>query len=322
MSIYALKVDDGWAWLVHEWLKNGDGRFGWSYVETADLHELRNRIASGGWNSLDEEEKDCYYEPLLSLDCGDYVVYVNVPEWGRCTLAQATGKYFWRWADNDFNHRFPVDQDSVHSFETNDAMVPIALRARLKLRARCYRINAEDEFVGLLESLRHGGVPAPAISGDNLPGLTTEMKPVPATVMQKIRHLHGHGDLENLVEQVLRRVPGVRAVTRRGGTGSGADFVVDFELGSIPQLAQTLVVQVRSDPDTLTGPSAVGVVRGAFGAYDADMVLIVCAATNRDPEVESRLDRLREDTMKPLALLTGEELAAFLWRHGSDLLTG
>ena len=83
MSAYALKIDDGGSWLVHQSLKNGDGRFGWSYVETADLHDLRSRIATDGWNSLDDEEKDCYHELLLSLDCGDHVVYLNVPERGQ-----------------------------------------------------------------------------------------------------------------------------------------------------------------------------------------------------------------------------------------------
>ena len=47
MPVYALKVDDGWVWLVKESLRNGEGRFGWSYVETADLHALRHRIARG-----------------------------------------------------------------------------------------------------------------------------------------------------------------------------------------------------------------------------------------------------------------------------------
>ena len=40
----------------------------------------------------------------------------------------------------------------------------------------------------------------------------------------------------------------------------------------------------------------------------------------RDLAVERELDRLREDIMKPVALLVGDELAAFFLRHGSDLL--
>ena len=313
MPVYALKVDDGWSWLVHEALKNGEGRFGWSYVETANLHDLRSRIAGDGWNSLDEEERDCYQELLLSLKDGDYVVYVNVPEWGQCTLAAVTGPYLWRWADNDFNHRFPVDPDSVRSFHRNDPMVARPLRARLKLRGRCYRIHAEEEFATLAAALRRGVKPAPAVLTDNQRDL--------AAAAEKIRHMHPPTDLEHLVEQVFRRLPGIRSVTRQGGTeGLGTDLVVELEPGSIPQLAQTLVVQVRSDRGALGDPAAVADIRRAFGACGADMVLVVSAAATRDPLLERELDRLREAAMKPVAWLAGDELAAFFLRHGSDLL--
>ena len=321
MAVYALKVDGGWSWLVHKALKNGEGRFGWSYVETANLHDLRNRIAGGGWNSLDDEEQDCYQELLLSLNGGDYVVYVNVPEWGQCTLAEVTGPYFWRWADNDFNHRFPVDPDSVRSFHRNDPMVAPPLRARLKLRGRCYRLDAEEEFGGLAQALRRGMKPAPAALGDNLRDLADGLKPFLSTAAEKIRHMRPHTDLERLVEQVFRHLPGVRSVTRQGGTGGrGGDLVVELELGSIPQLVQTLVVQVRSDRGALGDPAAVADIRRAFGACGADMVLVVSAAATRDPLLERELDRLREAAMKPVAWLAGDELAAFFLRHGSDLL--
>lgn len=320
MAIYTLKVDDGWSWQVHESLKNGEGRFGWSYVETANLHELRNSIATTGWNSLTVEEKDCYQDLLLSLNCGDHVVYINVPEWGQCTLARVTGKYFWQWADNDFNHRFPVDPKSVHSFDRNDAMVSPALSARLKMRGRCYRIYAEEEFGRLVEALRHGVKPATRTLGDDLHDLTDEMKPCVSTVIEKIRHRPPNTDLESLVEQVFCRVPGVRSVTRQGEAGDrGADFIVELELGLIPELVQTLVVQVKSCLGTLRDPSVVDDIRRAFGAYDADMGLIVSTATSRDLAVERELDRLREDAMKPVALLIGDELAAFFLRYGSDL---
>ena len=320
MPTYALKVDDGWAWLVHEWLKGGDVRFGWSYVESANLHDLRHRIATDGWSSLDEEEKACYHDLLLSLDFGDYVVYVNVPEWGQCTLAEVTGPYFWQWADNDFNHRFPVDPDSVRTFQTNDDKVLPALRARLKLRPKCYRVHAEEEFGRLVEALHRDVRPAPGSPGDNPHGLTDEMKPSRSTVTEKIRRMRPHADLENLVERVLRRVPGVGSVVRQAAPGKrGADFVVEFAMGSIPELYQTLVIQVRPGQGALRHPAVVDDVRRAFGSCGADMVLIVSTTMARDPQVESGLDRLREETMKPVSLLMGDELAAFLMRHGGGL---
>ena len=318
MAVYALKVEAGWPWLIHYSLTQGEGRFGWSYVETADLHDLRNRITTDGWNSLSTDEKDCYQELLLSLKCGDHVVYVNVPVWGQCTLARVTGKYFWRWADNDFNHRFPVDPNSMRSFDRNGAMVAPGLSARLKLRGRCSLVCVEEDFERLLEALRHGGEPAPGRPGDNPHDLKDEMGRFPSTVAEKMANTRPNTALESLVEQVFHRVPGVRSVVRHGEAGDrGADLIVELEIGSIPGLVQTLAVRVTPYKGTLGDVSVVDDIRRAFAAYDADMALIVSLAMNRDPAVEREMDRLREDTMKPLALLIGDELAAFVSRHAA-----
>ena len=88
-------------------------------IETADLYNLRQ----SGWDSLTGEEQECYHDFLLNFKNGDYVIYINVPEWGRCTLAEVKGEYRFHYDDKDFNHRFPVDPKSVRSFDRNDAMV-------------------------------------------------------------------------------------------------------------------------------------------------------------------------------------------------------
>jgi hypothetical protein len=60
-------------------LKQGEGRFGWSYCPTANLRELKSKIDAAGWEAgLSAEEKDCYQGFLLDLKADDYVVYINV----------------------------------------------------------------------------------------------------------------------------------------------------------------------------------------------------------------------------------------------------
>src|SRR5208337_2174503 len=98
-------------------LKGGEGRFGWSYNENADLRKLAQRIQTAGWDSLSDDEKDCYQPFLLDIKAGDYVVYINIPDWGKCTVAKVTGSYEWRFDDDDFNHRFPVDPKFIHVFD-------------------------------------------------------------------------------------------------------------------------------------------------------------------------------------------------------------
>lgn len=151
-TIYALKGSSEWFDILPS-LQSGEGRFGWSYIESADLRELKKRVDEKGWDSLTEEEKDCYQVFLLDFKAGDYVVYINVPEW-KCTVAKVTGQYQWKFSDGDFNHRFPVDPSSVYVFDRNDASVHPALRSRLKLQGRWWRIYLKDEFAELLEVLK------------------------------------------------------------------------------------------------------------------------------------------------------------------------
>ena len=61
MTIYAMRSSDKEEYVdrVFDSLKGGEGRFGWSYEETANLWELRERIKRSGWDSLNGNEKDC-----------------------------------------------------------------------------------------------------------------------------------------------------------------------------------------------------------------------------------------------------------------------
>jgi hypothetical protein len=65
--IYALKGDPG-GFDILSFLRRGEGRFGWSYCSTADLHDLKSKIDASGWDSgLSAEEKDCYAScPILA----------------------------------------------------------------------------------------------------------------------------------------------------------------------------------------------------------------------------------------------------------------
>ena len=180
MNIYALRVSDdpGDVAKVHRSLSVGEGRFGWSWDRTADLRALQAVIDQDGWQSLTPDQQECYQGFLLLLHEGDYVVYVNVPEWGECTLARVTGSYEWRYEDRDFNHRFPVDPQSVATFHRNDAaLVHPALSRRLKLQGRWWRVYAESEFTRLLQSLGEPNHAQPKTPETNLRHLSRDFRP-------------------------------------------------------------------------------------------------------------------------------------------------
>lgn len=322
-TIYALKGANQCD--VRASLSEGEGRFGWSYVETADLRQLRQRIQEEGWDSLSQEEKNCYQSFLLDLQEGDYVVYVNLPSWGRCTVAKVTGSYQWRFANPDFNHRFPVDPASVYEFDRNDAIVHPALRRRLSLQGRWWRIRLQREFESLLDSLRSGILPARRTPEVSMRHLSNELQPHLSDITKVIHHTHPSADLEALLERVFQNVPGVEEVHRQGRAGDhGADILVTFRAGlpiSGLENERTAVVQVKSFEGEHWDTQAVEDIRRAFEHHpEASMGLIISTASASTKMLDEALDKLKEESGKPVALLIGPEVAAFFLRFGAQLL--
>jgi hypothetical protein len=324
ITIYALKGSSEWCDIKNS-LKNGEGRFGWSYIESADLKELQKRVDEKGWDSLIDEEKDCYQAFLLDLKAGDYVVYINVPEWGKCTVAKVTGQYQWKFEDADFNHRFPVDPSSVYVFDRNDASVHPALRSRLKLQGRWWRIYLKDEFIELLEVHKKGVTPSVRTPESNLRFLSNEIQPFLLSITQRIHRTHPNYDLECLIVEVFKKIPGVIDVKWQGGAGDhGADILVTFDGGlPIPGLEKqhVLVVQVKSYEGDHWDTRAVEDIKRAFDHYrEASMGLIISTANAITTPVEQELDKLKEESGKPVSILVGPDVAAFLLRYGAKLL--
>ena len=327
MTIYAIQGSDN-ADRIFMSLQRGEGRFGWSYVKSANLRDLRERIEQYGWESLSSEEKDCYHDFLLGIEPDDYVVYINVPVWGKCTLAKVTEGYFWRFDDNDFNHRFKVSAKSVRVFNRNDAMVPPPLNARLKLQGRWWTIYTEEEFNELLRASAAGTAPAQRTPDTNLRYLSKKIEPDLLGITKKIHESHPNKALEDFVAKIFQKVPGVKDVRpKRGRADHGADLLVDIESGSIPGLIRqdTLLVQVKSWEGIHRKTSAVDDLRKAFKYYEKNenvsMGLIVSTADKAGDKLINELDKLREEhPQKPISLLIGTELALFVLKYASDIL--
>lgn len=323
-TIYALRGsgDPDRDAITYNSLQEGVGRFGWSNVETADLKKLQSRIINGGRGNLTEEERDCYYPFLLDIQKNDYVVYINIPEWGKRTLARVTGPYFWSYEDDDFNHRFSIDPGSVRVFDSNDAIVHPQLRQKLKLRGGWWRIyDLHEQFEHLIASLEEGEGGSPSTTETNIDWLKKEILP---NITKKIQHTFPGSQLESPIAEIFRNVPGVKEVKEQGGPGErGADLQVIFEW-EVPILGikeqRTCVVQVKSFKGEMWETRAVDQIRKALQYWDADMGVIVSTADAGSEALDTALDQLRQDTGKPVYLLIGEDVAAFLLRFGGQLL--
>jgi hypothetical protein len=148
------------------------------------------------------------------------------------------------------------------------------------------------------------------------------MKPLLRNITEKIQHTHPNIDLEFLIAETFKKVPGVRQVVRQGGAGDhGADILIIFEYGlPIPGLQQqkTCVVQVKSFTGEHWDTQAVEDIRRAFDHYPGvDTGLIVSTAAAASESFEKALERLQEDTGKSVALLIGADVATFFLRFGA-----
>ncbi len=321
-SIYALRGpsdNDTASKMLFESLKNGEGRFGWSYIETADLCKLREKIDTGG--SLSEKERDCNQSFLLDLKKDDYVVYINVPKWGRCTLARVTGEYFWKCKDKDFNHRFPVDPDSVHDFDRNDSVVHPWLSQRLKLQRRWWRIDGQEKFEKLVKNLQTGDVMGKSRTSETSRVLLNdEIQPFLDKITETIHKTHPNKDLERLLAGIFRKVPCVRDVEEKGGRGDcGADLLVHFEATGMPLPQQTCVVQVKSFEGEHSDTRAVDDIKRALMSYSATMGLIVSTASSSSNSLDAAIEKLQKETEKSVSLLIGKDVAEFVLRFGTNV---
>jgi hypothetical protein len=143
---------------VYESVRKGRSRFGWGYVPTADLRQLDPRP----WAELTPEETDCFKKAnfLLRINPGDWIVHINVPSnvpsYGQCVAARATGGYEFdvETPTGDFRHYIPVDPATVIEFDRTSPNVLPIIEQKLKLRGSHWRIHAKEEFLQSIENLK------------------------------------------------------------------------------------------------------------------------------------------------------------------------
>jgi len=202
-----------WIPKLFQELKKGRARFGWG---SFDLRRLRDKIErSGGLDKLSSNERAVWNHAsfLLDVAASDYLVYVNMPDYGTCTLVSVvTGGYTYSdvWdpdQEDDFRHVLPCK--FIATFDRNDPVVAPNLSVRLKLQGAHYRVYADAEFAELLSSL-----------ADHKKGRTAEERlhvdiaAALASTSDSVRRNFPRKDLERLVEAMYKNVPNVKNVRK------------------------------------------------------------------------------------------------------------
>lgn len=312
---------------VYKSILDGKSRFGWSYVDEADLNTSKHKP----WAKKTDDEKVCWQKSafLLNIKRGDWVVHVNVPEYGKCTAVEVAGEY--QFDVNgvdcdyglDFRHSLPIDTDSIVAFDRNSPNVLPIISAKLKLRGRYWRIYLEDEFKESINNLKENKLSELGIN-KNFHYFYKDLIDPLNNITSLIHKNFNRKDLEYLVAEVFRNIPGVLDVKINGSgykSDRGADVIVSYQSGlPIPELTfeNTLVVQVKSYEGQHWEINAVNQLKDGIETFNGDAGLLITTGFFTD-RLEEAISALSEELNKPISILSGGDVAAFILRHlGAD----
>ena len=329
MSIFALKVSEDMRNTVFTSLKDeGIARFTWSYVEEGNLLTIREQINNSGWNSLNDHQKDCWKANfMLNIQPNDYIVYINVPSYGECTIAQVTSEYFWGWDKYkmDGSHCLHIDKDSIQVFNRNDEGIPSNLSRRFKLQGKYWKIYLENEFAKLVDDLKKGN-----LSGKNATPesrltscINSNVKTYLSKICEELQKFHTGKHLEELIASILRNIPNVENVQIKSGTSDkGGDIIFEYknELGDILgfQKIEKVAIQVKSYEGTISNTQAIEDLRNVFN-YDDKITtgIIMTTATLVGENFENKLSDLeKEFPEKNVSIINGSDFANWILKYG------
>lgn len=333
MTIWALKnpTDKQDVKFVHESLQGGISRFGWSYIHRCDL----NKLDSMPWSELDADQTDCFKKAafLLEVEPGDWVVHINVPYYGQCTAAKVIEDYSFDKSPNeldDFRHTLQIDKSTLIEFNRNNENVLPIISNRLKLQGRYWRINQQNAFEQSIQNLKQGIIRLQPNERAETYHLRNSLTPLLKEFTSKIQINNPSHRFEAFLAEVFRKIPGVTNVREHGklkgfGTDNGADLIVSYDTG-LPIIglrkAATLVVQAKSYTDVHWETNAVDQLKEAMETFNADAGMLITTAQASEHLITT-FDAISTKFLeqgKTLTLISGDDVARFALKFGSDLL--
>lgn len=328
MSIFALKVSEDMRDVIFKSLKEeGIARFTWSYIEDGNLLSIKKQINNEGWNSLNDDQKECWKANfILDINPDDYIVYINVPNYGKCTIAKVTEKYFWGWNryKMDGSHCLYIDKDSIQTFNRNDEGISSNLSRRFKLQGKYWKIYLENEFFKLLDDLKNGN-----LSGKNATvesRLTTcinsNVKPYLSKICEELQKAHNGKHLEGLIANILKTIPNIKNVQIKSGVSDkGGDIIFEYrnELGDLLSFERNekVAIQVKSYVETIDSTQAIKDLENIFN-YDPSITtgVIMTTATQVSDNFYNELDNLKEKFQKNISIIYGSDFANWILKYG------
>ncbi len=324
-KVYAYnKPDDELIPFIYDSLtKDHISRYLYSYIPNCDL----NRLKVVNWKDMTKDEQNCWSHAhrLLDFKKGDWILHINVPEYGKVTAARIVGEYKYQenlpspWEDG----RYTFAVEDVFTFDRNDPRVHPYLSARLKLQNSLWQIYCVDEFESSLELLRENDVQ----DVSERMHLVQETSKILEEFVKKVQSNNPGKCLEHFMAEIFREIPGVINVKENGsgwGTDHGADLIISYRAGFIPEFEyeQTLVVQIKSYEGEHWNTEAVDQLKTAIEKFHASMGLIITTG-KRTEALEKAFANLSEEIKDtPIYLMADLEVAKFILKYGMNVLLG
>lgn len=329
MSIFALKVSEDMRNPVFEELNNaGVARFTWSYSEEGNLETISGQIQEKGWNTLTDNQKECWKANfLLNIKPEDYIVYINVPNYGECTIAKVTEKYYWDWEKykGDGSHCIKIDINTVKTFNRNNENIPSNLSRRFKLQGKYWKIYLEEEFFQLVQDLENGNFTDKnaTIESRLTNCINFKVKPYLDEICKELQKAHSGKHLEELIQSILEDIPNVTNIERKSGSSDkGGDIIFNYvsEFGDIFGLGvieEKIAIQVKSYEETIDHSQAITDLKNVFN-FDPELTtgIIMTTAIDVSEKFNNELDRLKEDTKKNISIIYGKDFANWILKYG------
>lgn len=328
MAIYVFnKGEEHAVKFVSNSLKNeGLSRFGWSYFDSADLKELKDKP----WSEMNSDEIETWNKTkfLLDIKPEDWVIHINLPSWGLCTAAKVVEGYFFEKQNNeisDFRHCLKIDKNTIIEFDRNAKEVHPHVSSRLKLQGKYWRLYAEKEFFGTIDNIKNGISNYNENNSIGLNHLKDEFNEILENLAYKIHKTHPEKKLEYLVCDLFKKIPNVTESYVNGsgwGTDFGADVVVKYNSGIgllNLQKEEILVIQVKSYEGQHWSLDSVAQIKTAIEKFNANCGLIVTTAKSTSA-LEEAVDKLSKEIDKPIGLLSGVDLAKLFLKYENGMI--
>ncbi len=295
---------------VYQDIKKGKSRFG-KWEQKASLREKPY-----GKNMI-----------LLRIKEGDWIVYVNMPSYGKCVAVKTVGVYEFdkgvkcSWG-NDYNNYIPVDPQSIIEFDRNNPNILPSVN--LAPRRRAQRVLEVNDFLTSIENLEEGKYDSTKKENKSIIHLQEKVSKLLPQITAHIQEMNKSKEFEKFLHRIFSNLPNATSVLNGfgWGTDNGADLIVEFENPIIGVNVTTkLVVQAKSYSGQHFEINAVDQIVEGINNYNADAGLLITTA-NETEVLEEYIIKKSEDIGKIIDVIAGNEVAKFVLRYAPELLIG